>query len=85
VFSVLIFYALTILGIFVLRKKKPEAERPYKAFAYPIVPAFYIFAAVAIMFVLLLYKTQTAWPGLVIVMLGVPVYGLWSRQGRKEA
>jgi basic amino acid/polyamine antiporter, APA family len=85
VFSVLIFYALTILGIFVLRRKKPEAERPYKAFGYPIVPAFYMVAAVAIMFVLLLYKTQTAWPGLVIVMLGVPVYWLWSRQGRKEA
>ena len=85
VFSVLIFYALTILGIFVLRKKKPDAERPYKAFGYPVVPAFYIMAAVAIMFVLLLYKTQTAWPGLVIVMLGVPVYWLWSRQKKAAA
>jgi len=85
VFSVLIFYALTILGIFVLRKKKPDAERPYKAFGYPVVPAFYIMAAVAIMFVLLLYKTQTAWPGLVIVMLGVPVYWLWSRQKKTAA
>ena len=84
VFSVLIFYALTILGIFVLRQKRPEAERPYKAFGYPMVPAFYIVAAVTIMFVLLLYKTETAWPGLVIVMLGVPVYWLWSRQ-KKEA
>jgi APA family basic amino acid/polyamine antiporter len=80
VFSVLIFYVLTIAGIFVLRKKRPDAERPYKAFGYPIVPLVYIVAAVSIMFVLLLYRTQTAWPGLVIVLLGVPVYWLWSRR-----
>jgi APA family basic amino acid/polyamine antiporter len=80
VFSVLIFYALTIAGIFVLRKNRPQAERPYRAFGYPFLPALYIVAALAIMFVLLLYKTQTAWPGLVIVLLGVPVYWLWSRK-----
>ena len=80
VFAVLIFYVLTIAGIFVLRKNRPEADRPYRAFGYPIVPALYIVAASAIMFVLLLYQTQTAWPGLVIVMLGVPVYLLWSRK-----
>src|ERR1700682_1589393 len=80
VFSVLIFYVLTIAGIFVLRFKKPEAERPYRAFGYPFVPLLYIVAAVAIMFVLLLYKTQTTWPGLLIVLLGVPVYWLWSRR-----
>jgi len=80
VFSVLIFYVLTIAGIFVLRKKRPDAERPYRAFAYPVVPAIYIVAALAIMFVLLLYKTQTTWPGLVIVLLGVPVYLWWSRR-----
>jgi len=85
VFAALMFYVLTILGIFVLRKNRPAAERPYKAFGYPVVPAFYIAAALAIMVVLLLYQTQTTWPGLVIVMLGVPVYWLWSRQGRKEA
>src|SRR6266478_6102185 len=79
VFSVLIFYALTIAGIFVLRAKRPDAERPYRAFGYPFIPLLYIVAAVAIMFVLLLYKTQTTWPGLVIVLLGVPVYLLWSR------
>jgi APA family basic amino acid/polyamine antiporter len=83
VFSVLIFYVLTIAGIFVLRKKRPAAERPYQAFGYPFVPLLYILAAVAIMFVLLLYQTQTAWPGLVIVLLGVPVYGWWSRQAPK--
>jgi APA family basic amino acid/polyamine antiporter len=81
VFSVLIFYALTIAGIFVLRRKRPELERPYRAFGYPFVPLLYIVAACAIMFVLLLYKTQTTWPGLLIVMLGVPVYLVWSRRG----
>src|SRR5712664_1799936 len=80
VFSVLIFYALTIAGIFVLRVKRPNADRPYRAFGYPFIPLLYIVAALAIMFVLLLYKTQTAWPGLVIVVLGVPVYLLWSRR-----
>jgi APA family basic amino acid/polyamine antiporter len=84
VFAALMFYVLTILGIFVLRKKRPDAERPYKTFAYPFLPAVYIVAALAIMFVLLLYQTQTTWPGLVIVLLGVPVYWLWSRQ-KKEA
>jgi len=80
VFSVLIFYALTIAGIFVLRVKRPHADRPYRAFGYPFIPLLYIVAAVTILFVLLLYKTQTAWPGLVIVLLGVPVYLLWSRR-----
>ncbi len=80
VFSVLIFYAITIAGIFVLRVKRPNADRPYRAFGYPFIPLLYIVAALAILFVLLLYKTQTAWPGLVIVMLGVPVYLLWSRR-----
>jgi APA family basic amino acid/polyamine antiporter len=80
VFSVLIFYVLTIAGIFVLRAKRPHADRPYRAFGYPFLPVLYIVAAGAIMFVLLLYKTQTTWPGLVIVLLGVPVYLLWSRR-----
>ena len=83
VFSVLIFYVLTIAGIFVLRAKRPNAERPYRAFGYPLVPLLYIVSALAIMFVLLLYKTQTAWPGLVIVLVGVPVYLLWSRRSAK--
>jgi len=85
VFSVLIFYVLTIAGIFVLRVKRPEAERPYRALGYPFVPLLYIAAAAAIMFVLLLYRTQTAWPGLVIVLLGVPVYWLWSRRNSRSA
>jgi basic amino acid/polyamine antiporter, APA family len=80
VFSVLIFYVLTIAGIFVLRVKRPGGERPYRAFGYPFLPLLYIVAALAIMLVLLLYKTQTTWPGLVIVLLGVPVYLVWSRR-----
>jgi len=80
VFSVLIFYVLTIAGIFILRVKRSDAERPYRAFGYPFLPLLYIVAALAIMFVLLLYKTQTTWPGLVIVLLGVPVYLVWSRR-----
>jgi basic amino acid/polyamine antiporter, APA family len=80
VFSVLIFYVLTIAGIFILRAKRPGVERPYRAFGYPLLPLLYIVAALAIMFVLLLYRTQTTWPGLVIVLLGVPVYIAWSRR-----
>ena len=63
-----------------LRRKRPDAERPYRAFGYPVIPALYMVAAVAIMLVLILYKTQTTWPGLLIVLLGVPVYVFWSRQ-----
>jgi APA family basic amino acid/polyamine antiporter len=85
VFAALLFYVLTILGIFVLRAKRPEAERPYRAFAYPFVPALYILAAVAIMLVLLLYQTQTAGKGLEIVLIGVPVYLLWSWWSRRNA
>jgi APA family basic amino acid/polyamine antiporter len=84
VFSVLIFYVLTIAGVFVLRRKRPGAERPYRAFGYPIVPALYIVVALAIMFVLILYKTQTTWPGLLLVLLGVPVYLVWSRRSEAE-
>jgi len=77
VFAVLIFYVLTIAGLFVLRRKRPDAERPYRAFGYPVVPILYIVAATVIMLALILYKTQTTWPGLVIVLVGVPVYLLW--------
>ena len=77
VFAVLIFYVLTILGIFVLRRTRPDADRPYRAFGYPVLPAIYIVGASVIMLVLLLYKTETTWPGLLIVLAGVPVYFLW--------
>lgn len=81
VFSVLIFYILTIAGIFVLRRKRPDAERPYKAFGYPVVPVLYILAALTILVVLLFYRTSTTWPGLLIVLTGIPVYFLWRRGG----
>lgn len=80
VFAVLIFYVLTIMGLFILRRKRPDAERPYRAFGYPLVPAVYIVVASAIMLVLLFYRTQTTWPGLVIVLAGVPVYFFWKRR-----
>ncbi|MGC1483817.1 MAG: amino acid permease [Candidatus Acidiferrum sp.] len=76
--SVLIFYALTIGGIFVLRRKRPDAERPYKAFGYPILPALYVLAALGIVLVLVLYQTQTAGWGVGIVAAGIPVYWLRS-------
>jgi basic amino acid/polyamine antiporter, APA family len=82
VFAALLFYALTIAGIFVLRRKRPDADRPYKAFGYPVLPLLYIVAALGIMGVLLLYETQTAGWGMVIVLLGLPVYWLWARHGR---
>ena len=85
VFAALLFYVLTIAGIFVLRIKRPEVERPYRAFGYPLLPLLYIVAAAGIMGVLLLYETQTAGMGMVIVLLGVPVYWLWSRKTGKTA
>ncbi|HZR16713.1 MAG TPA: amino acid permease, partial [Verrucomicrobiae bacterium] len=83
IFAVLIFYVLTIVGLFVLRRKRPEAERPYRAFGYPIIPALYIVAATAISVVLLLYRTNTSWPGLLIVLTGVPAYFLWKNSHQK--
>jgi APA family basic amino acid/polyamine antiporter len=79
VFAVLIFYVLTILGIFMLRRSRPQAERPYRAFGYPILPALYIVGATVILLVLAVYRTQTSWPGLLIVLAGVPVYFLWRK------
>src|SRR5580692_7602603 len=80
VFAALLFYVLTIVGIFVLRIRRPDAERPYKAFGYPWIPLLYILAGKGIMGVLLLYKTDTARGGVVNVRLGLPVYWLWSRK-----
>jgi basic amino acid/polyamine antiporter, APA family len=78
IFSVLVFYILAIAGIFVLRRTRPRMERPYKAFGYPILPAIYIVAAGTIEFLLLAYKPNYTWPGLIIVLLGVPVYFIWK-------
>ncbi|MGP8271158.1 MAG: APC family permease [Terracidiphilus sp.] len=79
IFAVLVFYILTIVGLFVLRFKRPGAERPYKALGYPVLPGLYILMASWICVVLLRYKPQYTWPGLVLVLLGIPVYLFWSR------
>ena len=76
----LIFYILTIACLYVLRAKRPQAERPYRAIGYPVLPAVYILMAAWICIVLLRYKPQYTWPGLVIVLLGVPVFLVWSRR-----
>ncbi len=83
VFAVLIFYVLTILGIFVLRVKRPNAERPYKAFGYPVLPAIYILLACVILLILLIYKPDYSIPGLIIVILGIPVYYIWKGFSKK--
>ncbi|MDP1621085.1 MAG: amino acid permease [Bacteroidales bacterium] len=80
VFAVLIFYVLTILGLFRLRKTRPEAERPYKAFGYPVIPLTYITLALTVMTILFIYKPVYTWPGLIIVILGIPVYYLWRKK-----
>ena len=80
IFAVLVFYILTIAGLFVLRYKRPDAERPYRAFGYPVLPAIYIVMALFIDVVLLRYQPQYTWPGLIIVLLGIPVYLIWSRR-----
>ena len=80
IFAVLVFYILTIVGLFVLRVKWPAAPRPYRALGYPVLPALYIVLAGWICIVLLRYKPQYTWPGLVLVLLGIPVYFLWSRR-----
>ena len=79
--AALIFYILTIAGIFLLRQKRPDAERPYRAFGYPIVPALYIVGAAVILVVLFIYQTATTWPGLIIVLTGIPVYFIWRKVG----
>jgi APA family basic amino acid/polyamine antiporter len=83
VFAVLLFYILTVIGIFILRKKQPNAERPYKAFGYPVIPALYILLATAISINLLIFKPNYTWPGLIIVLLGIPVYFIWKKVGLK--
>jgi basic amino acid/polyamine antiporter, APA family len=78
--AALIFYILTIAGVFRLRKIRPDADRPYRAFGFPVVPALYIVGASGILVTLFVYKWATTWPGLVIVLLGVPVYFAWRRK-----
>ena len=83
-FVVVMFYALTILGIFILRKNRPDAERPYKAFGYPLLPAIYILMAIAFCVLLIIYKPAFTWPGLIIVLAGIPIYYIAVANNKKE-
>ncbi len=85
IFAVLIFFSLTILAIFILRVKKPDIPRPYKAFGYPVIPAIYILTTTFIMIILLIYKPNYTFPGLIIVILGIPVFYLWKKFSRNSA
>lgn len=81
-FASLLFYILTIFGIFILRKKEPDTERPYKAFGYPFIPALYILVTLAICIDLLVYDLRNAGMGLLIVLLGIPIYFIADRKKR---
>ena len=80
IFAVLLFYILTIAGLFVLRRTRPGMNRPYRAIGYPLLPAIYIVVATVIESLLLIYKPNYTWPGLILVLLGIPVYFMWTRR-----
>jgi APA family basic amino acid/polyamine antiporter len=82
-FVVVVFYMLTIIGVFILRKKRPDAERPYKAFGYPIMPALYIVMGLAFCILLIIYKPKFTWPGAIITLLGIPLYYLAVATNKK--
>ncbi len=82
IFAALLFYVLTVSGLFVLRKKRPDLERPYKAFGYPVLPGVYVLLASLVMLDLLWVKPKFTWPGLIIVMTGAPVYAFWNSRRR---
>ncbi len=83
IFAVLIFFSITILAIFILRVKRPDIPRPYKAWGYPVIPAIYILTTLTIMIILLIYKPNYTFPGLIIVLLGIPVFFLWRKHSVK--
>ncbi len=82
IFAALLFYVLTVSGLFVLRKKRPDMERPYKVAGYPILPALYVLMAALVMLDLLWVKPKFTWPGLILVLTGVPVFFFWRRAGK---
>ncbi len=82
IFTVLLFYILTIAGLFRLRKTQPDMPRPYKAFGYPVIPLLYILLAAFICAILLMYKPTYTWPGLIIVLIGIPIY-FYLQKGSK--
>jgi APA family basic amino acid/polyamine antiporter len=73
-FVVVLFYVLTIIGIFILRKKRPDVQRPYRAFGYPVIPLIYISMGVTFCTMLIIYKPKFTWPGLIITLIGIPIY-----------
>ncbi|MFZ9661663.1 MAG: APC family permease, partial [Chitinophagaceae bacterium] len=83
-FVVVIFYVLTIIGIFILRKRYPDMERPYKAFGYPVLPFIYIIMGISFCSLLIWFKPEYTWPGLIIVLLGIPLYFIASKSSRKS-
>lgn len=83
-FVVVIFYVLTIVGIYILRVKRPDAPRPYKAFGYPVLPAIYIIMGLAFCTLLIIYKPQYTWPGLIIVLIGITIYYISQRTVKHE-
>jgi APA family basic amino acid/polyamine antiporter len=78
--AALLFYVLTIAGVYRLRATRPDAERPYRAFGYPLIPALYLAGATTLVAVLVVYRPMTTWPGMAIVLLGLPVYFVWKRR-----
>ena len=80
----LVFYILTIVGLFLLSRTHPDAERPYREVVYPVLPIIYIVMALFIDVVLLRYKPQFTWPGLIVVLVGIPVYYAWSRSAGRD-
>lgn len=83
-FVVVLFYMLTIAGIYILRKRKPDMERPYKAFGYPVLPLIYIFMGISFCTLLFVFKPKFTWPGLIITLLGVPLYYLAMANKKHE-
>jgi APA family basic amino acid/polyamine antiporter len=79
IFAQLLFYVLTVAAVFVMRSRRPDAPRPYRAWGYPIVPALYIVAATALMADLLIMKPAHTWPGLLIALSGAPIYWYLQR------
>jgi APA family basic amino acid/polyamine antiporter len=77
IFAALLFYVLTVAGLFILRRKMPNLERPYRAFGYPVMPAIYMILCALIMLNLLVVRPVYTWPGLILVLTGIPVYFLW--------
>ena len=82
-FTVIVFYVLTVVGLFVLRCRQPDLDRPYRAFGYPVLPGLYVLACVAICVVLLIVKPENTWPGLIMTLAGIPVYFFWRMRGKK--